>query len=158
MNSHPHSIRTTTLGMICSSLLLAGCSSNQMTPQAILNQGGDNQQVGAISISELLSNARLQNGSANKDDQPEQITLTFSANQMKLSEQQAQQLNAYANQYSVKPVYLKCAPSDVSDSFTAMAQGMKRCIHVSQFLTRRALKAEVHMQPQLVHNQILVTQ
>ena len=53
---------------------------------------------------------------------------------------------------------LKCAPSDASDTFTAMAQGMNRCIRVSRFFDARALQAEVHMQPQLTHNQILVAQ
>ena len=162
MNKHSQSLRKTGLGMICCSLLLAGCSSNQMTPQAILNQGSDNQQAGAISISELLNNARLQTAADSTDKLPVQLTLTFKPEQMDLSEQQSQQLNTYANQYAnqldLNAVRLQCAPSAASDSFTAMAQGMNRCMKVSRFFDRRALKAEVHMQPQLKQNQILVAQ
>ena len=36
MNREPATFRTATLGMIISSLLLTGCGSQQMTPQAIL--------------------------------------------------------------------------------------------------------------------------
>lgn len=158
MNREPATFRTAALGMIISSLLLTGCGSQQMTPQAILDQGTDGSQAGAISITELLNNARNQAGTETGGRIPAQLTLTFSSQQMELSEQQSARLNAYANQYYHKPVQLKCAPSDASDTFTAMAQGMNRCIRVSRFFDARALQAEVHMQPQLTHNQILVAQ
>ncbi|WP_271274194.1 hypothetical protein [Aliamphritea hakodatensis] len=158
MNRQPETIRTAALGMLISTLLLTGCGSQQLTPQAILDQGADGSQAGAISITELLNNARHQAGTDTDSQVPAQLTLTFSPQQMELSEQQAIRLNAYANQYHRKAVQLKCAPSAASDSFTAMAQGMNRCIRVSRFFDRRALKAEVHMQPQMTHNQILVAQ
>ncbi|WP_315983394.1 hypothetical protein [Aliamphritea spongicola] len=110
MNRQPETFSTATLGMIFSALLLTGCGSQQMTPQAILNQTGDSAQAGAISITELLNNARHQSGTDSDGQVPAQLTLTFSPKQMELSEQQSARLNAYANQYYHKPVRLQCAP------------------------------------------------
>ena len=142
---------------LCSLLLLGGCAANPFTSQNLPADLHQTPAGGAISVASLLENAR-NNVSAGSSSATDQLTLTFAQRQTQLSEQQAEQLNVLANQHTSGAIQLDCAPSAASDAFIAMTQGMRRCVLVARFLENRARDTSIRMQPQLAHNQIVISQ
>ena len=94
-------------------LLLSGCVSNPFGSQNILEQIDATPDSGAISVSDLLNNARKK--TAGYANQP--VTLRFADQQTELSEHQAKQLNALANSATDKPITINCGPSASRDDF-----------------------------------------
>lgn len=135
-------------------LLLSGCVSNPFGSQNILEQITATPDSGAISVSDLLNNARK--NPAGRSNQP--LTLRFAGQQTELSERQAEQLNTLANSATNKPITINCGPSASRDDFVAMSQGMRRCLEVDKFFQARARDTKARMQPQLAVNQVVVFQ
>jgi hypothetical protein len=113
----------------------------------------------AMSVEQLLSQARSGNASQNSDYQDDQkkLTLSFSGKSSRLTSLQEDQLHRFAN-LGRTSISIACAPGGVSDPFSAASLAISRCKNVSDFFNKRARKASISMHPELQADRVQISQ
>lgn len=137
--------------LLCGLLSLEGCVSN-LKPADVLESHEAQMNNGAISVDELLAQARTQTP---KHSPTPELYLYFEPNRQQLRPDEERQLLDFAQQNS-QTIHLDCAPSQQADQFSAASVAIQRCRQISVFLSQKNFSNEIRLSPRLKADQVRV--
>lgn len=140
-------------------LSLTGCSAalKQMDLGIPGLSPSDPVAAKQISVDQLLAQARGQNTTHTNNDDPSELLLNFTQFKEKLSVEQKERLNRFAN-LQTNLIQVECALGGQADRFSAASVAINRCTKVSQFLQQRARVTEISLRPDLAPDLVKISQ
>jgi|GEM_PF-1588996 len=143
-----------------SSLLLSGCNTMMSKLDIPFYEELEEKPEahhGAISVSEMLQRAKTGDDSHTEAViEAAPLDLTFAKNQSRLSTTHKTRLRHYSEATAQKPLSVRCAPSMVSDSFTATTLAVSRCMKVSHFMQQLDVSVEAAVEPNMAPDHVIL--
>ena len=144
--------------------LLSGCASVSPVPpelQAVYQaEAASGQPGGAISVSEMLQRARLNNPTTDANKQPvaDSLSLTFKPASSELSATLDTRIQSFFDQQPIQRGWqIRCSPDTGTDRFQAIQVATRRCREVSRILKARHLPVKARLDTQASPGSVLIS-